>query len=161
MAIRITYIFQLENRERMMKNLIHILCIGFIVLGCSAQSKIVELSNMAEANYIFARIYPEKPIHKELYDGGLYLTIFKYSDSKITPENFSEGTEEFLDSYIISIVPDGDHYTTSKLSKIEGLLNPKILNIVEKKYPVFALEIEFGAANKRIVKEFSLVGSLN
>ncbi|WP_300021478.1 hypothetical protein [uncultured Maribacter sp.] len=112
------------------------------------------MSNLNDANYIFSRIYPEKPIYKEL----CISPYFKYSDYKITPENFSEGTEEFLDSYIISITPDGDYYTSSKLSKIEGLFNPKILKIEEKKYPIFSLRIEFGPYNERIVKEFNLDG---
>ena len=43
---------------------------------------------------------------------------------------------------MISIAPDGNYYTWSKLYKIEALVNPKILEIKETKYPNFILKIE-------------------
>ena len=78
-------------------------------------------------NYLFARIAPKLTINKELYKESLYITIYQLSDSKATPENFFDGYDGTLASFIVSIIPDGDYYTRSKLYKIEGFLNPKIL----------------------------------
>tara|TARA_R110001583_G_scaffold147991_2_gene299976 strand:- start:5698 stop:6051 length:354 start_codon:yes stop_codon:yes gene_type:complete len=115
------------------------------------------MSRNEEMNYIFARIYPENIIRKELFKNGLYVTIFKISDSKVTPENFSEG-DEFLQSYMISVTPDGDYYTNSKLYKIEGLCNPKILEIKETTFPKFLIKVEHGLFNDRKTKLFELEG---
>ena len=78
-------------------------------------------------------------------------------DSKVTPENFSEG-DEFLQSYMISVTPDGDYYTNSKLYKIEGLCNPKILEIKETTFPKFLIKVEHGLFNDRKTKLFELEG---
>ena len=39
--------------------------------------------------------------------------------------------EDFLSSYLVSVIPDGDYYSYSKLYKIEGLYNPKVIEIKE------------------------------
>ena len=128
-----------------MKKLVLILTL--LTLNCNSQEgKVIELveEEYSEMKYIFARILPELTVQKELYNGGVFLTIFLISDSKATPEEFSPGTEEFLNSYFISITEDGDYYSGSKLHKIEGLINPKILEIKETKYPEFYIKIEHG-----------------
>ncbi len=131
------------------KPIVLLILLGIITFSCKAQRlKAENISMNSEMNYVFARIYDEKPYTQILFDGSYLMSVFKFSDSKSTPENFSEG-HEFLDSYIISIVPDGDYYTTSKLFKIEGLNDPKILDIKEQKYPHISLKIEHGFPNER------------
>jgi hypothetical protein len=120
--------------------------------------KKIDLSSYQEMNYIFARIHNSKPISKEFYKGSLYATIFHLSDSKATPDSLFEGYDGMVSSYIISITPDGDYYSWSKLYKIEGLINPKILEIEETEYPNFAIKIEEGFFNNRKVINFKLVG---
>lgn len=143
-----------------MKKVIVILMIGFLNPICFGQTgKIKDLSNDIEMNYIFARINPENIVIKKLYNSGLYVTIYQISDSKATPENFSEGTEEFLISYIISITEDGDYYTGSKLYKLEGLIYPENLEIKELVYPKFLVSIEHGFYNKRKLESFIFDGN--
>lgn len=137
-----------------MKIFIPILFIFFFV-NCKAQ-KIKDLSSNQEMNYIFARIYT-KSITKELYDGILFVTIYEISDSNATPEDFSEG-EEFLYSYLISVIPDGDYYSYSKLYKVEGLINPKILEIKETIFPMFSIKIEHGDYKNRKIEVFEFEG---
>ena len=106
----------------------------------------------SEMNYVFSRLDTEKIKTEILYDGALHLKLFAISDSKITPENFSEGTEEFLESIYVSISPDGDAYTESKLIKLEGLLIPEVLEISELQYSKFSVKIEVGNKVKRFQK---------
>ncbi|MDG2193550.1 MAG: hypothetical protein P8K77_01590 [Polaribacter sp.] len=144
-----------------MRKLILILMI--MTINCQAQKdKIIEMTGegYSEMKYIFARIVPELTIEKELYKGGMYVTIFLMTDPKVTPEDFSPGTEQFLDSYIVSITEDGDHYTGSKLYKIEGFVNAKILEIKESTYPNFTIKIEYGEFKNRKTKIFKLKGML-
>ena len=106
----------------------------------------------SEMNYAFSRLDTQNIITEILYDGALHLKMYTISDSEITPENFSEGTEEFLESIYVSISPDGDAYTESKLIKLEGLLFPEILEVTELEYPKFSVEIEVGNKDKRFQK---------
>ena len=139
-----------------MRKLLFILILT--VTACQSQNgKVIELSDNSEMNYIFARISLRKPIFKELYNRGLFATIFQISDSRITPEDFSEG-HEFLSSYIVSMSPDGDYYTNSRLYKIEGLANPKIIEIKETTYPKFIIKIEHGVYDKRKIETFEFEG---
>jgi len=107
-------------------------------------------------NYVFARIYTKSKT-KELYNKGLFVTIYKMSDSKATPK---ERIEDFLSSYIISVRPDGDYYSYSKLYKIEGLIIPKIIEIKETVAPNFSIKIEHGSYrdNKRKMEIFEFEG---
>lgn len=142
----------------------HLLFIAFFIsINCSSQEnkhiiKNIDLSGHSEMNYIFARIYDIKPISMELYGGGLFISVFQISDSKATPENFFEGYDSSLSSYIISVKEDGDYYTGSKLYKIEGLEAPKVLEIKETKYPKFTIKIEHGAYTKRKTDAFEFEG---
>ena len=137
----------------------------FVVIFCcfglrlEAQKNVHELSDSeSQMNYVFSRIYNEKPIFKSLFNSSLYISIFRYSDSKINNESLNSETEEFYDSYLISISPDGDYYTKSKLFKIKKLFNPKILEIKEEKYPNFKVKIESGLSNHRKVTSYQLKG---
>jgi hypothetical protein len=136
-----------------MKKIILFLLVLFVT---SSKAQIVkDLSGNKKMNYIFARTSKDV-IEKELYNRGLFITIFKLSDSKATPDKYMEG---FLSSYIISVTPDGDYYYPgSKLYKIEGFYNPKILEIKENKYPNFTIKIEYGSVGERKVKLFKFKG---
>lgn len=132
----------------------------FICFSCVSQEQIVkkiDLSNQQELNYIFSRIVEKKPIVKSLYKDGLFVTIIEISDSKATPENLFEGYCASVSSFYISVYPDGDGYTSSKLYKIEGLIHPKIIGISETKYPNFKINIEYGDFDKRVNKIFEFV----
>ncbi|WP_442265142.1 hypothetical protein ACSIGC_12460 [Tenacibaculum sp. ZS6-P6] len=141
-----------------MKKLFLIAVLG-TVLGCNAQQKLDLSSSDIKMNYIFSRMYNEKPIHQNLFNQSLYLSIYKFSDSKISKGiNISE-SEEFLSSYMISVTPDGDSYSTSKLYKIEGVLNPEIIKIKEENYPFFTIKIEHGLKNSRKIETFHFKGN--
>lgn len=128
-------------------------------LSCKAQKVLVkDISNNVDMNYLFARLDSKDIFNQELWNGGQYVKVFKISDSKATPENYFEGTDEVLTSLIISTVPDGDYYSSSKLYKIEGICNPTIIEIKEIKYPRFTLKIEHGFTNSRNVDTFELDG---
>lgn len=142
-----------------MRKILFYFCVFFFIISCNSQEiKIKDFSKNQELNYFFARIDSKKTITRELYKGSLYLTIYNLSDSKATPDNFSEGSEELLSSYIVSISPDGDYYTNSKLYKIEGLYMPNIIEIKETNYPEFSVMIEHGIYNKRRTDVFKLKG---
>lgn len=136
-----------------MKKII-ILILTLSVQSCFSQN-IKNISVNTEMNYVFARIYEKKTIVKELFNRGLFVTIYELSDSKITSK---DNLEDFLSSYIVSVVPDGDYYSDSKLYKIEGLLNPTILDIKEGEFPNFRIKIEYGSYNKRKRKSFEFEG---
>jgi hypothetical protein len=128
-------------------------------ISCKGQeAKKIDLSNKSEMNYIFARISNSKPTSKWIYNYGLHINIFKLSDSKATKKSLFEGYDGIVASYMISIAPDGNYYTWSKLYKIEALVNPKILEIKETKYPNFILKIEEGFYDNRKVRKFKIVG---
>lgn len=138
-----------------------LLLISLISLTCKSQElKVHELSKNSEMAYIFSRISTSSDliIHKELYQGGMFAKIFYMLDPQATPKDYSKGTEEFLTSYIISINPDGDYYVNTKLYKIEGLSNPKILEIKGTIYPNFEIKIEYGIYDNRKTKSFELIG---
>ena len=118
--------------------------------------RVLDLSDRTEMNYYFARIEHNTTNSKWLYNGGLNINIFLMIDDRATPIEF---LEDFVSSYIISVTPDGDYYSWSKLFKIEGLYNPKILEIKEKEYaPYFTITIEYGDYNQREEKVFTLKG---
>ena len=128
-------------------------------LSCKAQyaPKLIDLSQNYEVNYILANIWQEAT-HKELYNGGLYVKTFVMGDSKATPEGLFEGYDAIISSLLISVVPDGDYYTSSKLYKIERLIRPKVLEIKETTYPKFSIKIEHGSAKKRKIELFEFEG---
>ena len=129
-----------------------------VFISCKAQlPKVKNLSNNQQLNYIFANIFPKEIMRKELYRGGLFVTIFQISDSKGTPKDYFEDGHEILYSLIISVEPDGA-YTDSRLYKIEGLYNHKIEEIKETKYPKFSIKIEHGFYDKRKIELFEFEG---
>lgn len=131
----------------------------FILNTCKSQEILVkDLSNNQELNYIFSRIITTKTVCEELYNRGLFVTIYEISDSKATPENLFKGYSGTVSSYIISASPDGDYYTSSKLHKIEGLIHPKIIYISETNYPNFKIKIEYGNSDERNSEVFDFEG---
>jgi len=110
-------------------------------------------------NYIIANIRDTGIVRKKLYKRGLFVTVFPIADSKATPKGYFDSSDEVLDSYIISIVPDGDYYTSSKLFKIEGLCKPEILELIETKYPEIQIKIESGFMNNRVTKIYKINGN--
>ena len=120
---------------------------------CSAQIK--EISD-SYSNYILATIYRTDYLNYQIYNRSLFLNIFSINDSKETSTDSFNETDEVLQALIISVSPDGDYYTTSKLYKIDELIFPKIVEINETKYPEFIIKIETGMNNNRIVKEYKI-----
>ena len=127
-----------------------------VFLSCKSQNIIVkDLSKNNNLNYYFSRINLNESFNRSLFKESLFLNIFILSDPKTTSnKSISEGTEEFFSSCFISISPDGEYYTTSKLIKIENIVNPKILDIYEGTYPYFYIKMEYGNYNKRKIKNF-------
>ncbi len=128
------------------------------ITACKAQKKndlTVEYPNL---NYIFSRMYNSKPMYKDLFNDRLFVSIYKFSDSKIPKGNAISETDEYLDSYLISVSPDGDGYSSSKLYKIEGVFNPKVIKIEEDKYPLFTVKIEHGVKDDRKVETYQFKG---
>lgn len=139
-----------------MKKIIILFILSLTNFSCEAQkNKILDLSNSTEMNYIFSRLSKDKPVFKELYDRGLFITVFKISDTKITPSKYME---DFVNSYIISITPDGDYYSWSKLYKIEKFYNSKILEIKEDKYPIISIKLEYEENAEKKIKTFKFEG---
>jgi hypothetical protein len=138
---------------------VFILLYFFTLNSCKSQEILVkDLANEVDMNYIFARINPTQISSTSLYNNGLFVNIYKLSDSKITPEKFKE---DFLSSYLVSVIPDGDYYSYSKLYKIEGLYNPKIIEVKETQGLFnFIIKIEFGIYNNRQIQNFELEGGL-
>ena len=138
---------------------VFILLYFFTLNSCKSQEILVkDLANEVDMNYIFARINPTQISSTSLYNNGLFVNIYKLSDSKITPEKFKE---DFLSSYLVSVIPDGDYYSYSKLYKIEGLYNPKVIEVKETQGLFkFIIKIEFGIYNNRQIQNFELEGGL-
>ncbi len=130
-----------------------------VFISCQAQytPELKDLSQNYEVNYILANIWQEAT-YKELYNGSLYVKTFIMGDSKATPEGLFEGYDAIISSLLISVVPDGDYYTSSKLYKIERLIRPKILEIKEAAYPNFSIKIEHGFYDKRKIEVFAFEG---
>lgn len=112
----------------------------------------IDISKEKNANYILSNIIFDKTYEKKLWNGAIYLKSYTITDSKATSKDFSEGSDEILSSVLISLTPDGDYYTNSNLYKIEGICNPKIIEITELSYPEFSIKIEYGNNNNRITE---------
>ena len=68
---------------------VFILLYFFTLNSCKSQEILVkDLANEVDMNYIFARINPTQISSTSLYNNGLFVNIYKLSDSKITPEKF-------------------------------------------------------------------------
>lgn len=117
-----------------------------------------DLSERLELNYIMANVNPKEIHCQQLYNGGLFIKIFKFTDPHATPDGMFEGYEGVLTSLLISVRPDGDYYTGSKLYKIEGVFEPAVLEIKEASFPFFNLRVEYGFEDERKIEEFKLEG---
>jgi hypothetical protein len=140
-----------------MKKIIIVLSCLFTLFCCKAQKNVIDISEFKKTNYLISNIINTEIVLKEMFKGSFYVNIFEISDSKISKKTINEGVE-VLSSYLISCIPDGDYYTSSKLFKIQGLLNPKIKNINEREYPYFDLLIEYGEFNLRKTESFIIEG---
>ena len=141
-----------------MKNSICLTILLTVFLSCTSQNVTLKsLDSLNEMNYIFSRINPSNIIQKDLFGRSTFVKIFEISDSKITPETFLEGHEFFI-SYFISVNPDGDYYSYSKLFKLEGLINPIVKEIKEISAPDFSIKIEHGTDSNRKMETIKLEG---
>lgn len=130
----------------------------FFLINCRAQSFVVkDLSSEESLNYVLANIEKVDFRFHGLYDKSFFVSVYTISDSKVTPAGFFEGYDSVLSSVLISIVPDGDYYTDSKLYKIEGFLAPKVLAIEETIYPEIVLSIEQGKVKSREISKYKLL----
>lgn len=143
-----------------MKKIFGILTFIGIAISCQAQNiKVKDLSNDIDLNYLLASVLPEKTICKDIFNGGLYIKVFQLNDTKATKEEIFEGYDGVASSFLVSVMPDGDYYTTSNLFKIEGLINPFIKSLSEGAYPEFTITLEYGLEDNRKIKEFSFKGN--
>ncbi|WP_300024092.1 hypothetical protein [uncultured Maribacter sp.] len=134
-----------------------ILSVFIFVSSCRGQQKIIDLSDSQNLSYYIANIKKCNFLKKNMFDDSFFISIFEILETRTDINNFSEG-KELSSSYLISILPDGDYYSSSKLFKIEGLINPKIVEILEKEYPKFNLMVETGNYNERIIEIYNLDG---
>lgn len=133
-----------------------------LCFASKAQASLVkDLSDEKSANYLLANIKEVNYRHHDLFDRSLFVSIFTITDSKATPEGYFEGNDGVLCSLLVTVLPDGDYYSQSKLLKIEGLENPKVKGISEVKYPMFDVLVETGPAGAREDKVFQLDGKLD
>ena len=93
-----------------------------------------------------------------LFNRAFFVSVYQISDSRATTENHFAESDEILSSMIISIVPDGNYYTKSKLHKIEALVNPELVDINEINYPRFTISITHGFIDNRLTENFSFNG---
>ncbi|WP_299673062.1 hypothetical protein [uncultured Tenacibaculum sp.] len=128
------------------------------ILGCNAQKKVDLSTTDVNMNYIFSSMYSTQPLHKELFNNSLFLSVYKFSDSKLSKGKMISESDEFMSSYMVSVTPDGDRYTGSKLYKIEGVFNPKIIKVEEDKYPFFTIKVEHGLKSDRKTESFQFKG---
>ena len=145
-----------------MKNLIILIILSTISFSCQGQKiKEIDLSSNTEMNYVFAFLEPKKVIQKELYNHFLFISIYPINDWLSTPNNFSPTDgEDVLNSYFIS-VKTADSYTNtndSKLFKITGFYDAKILEVQEEKYPNFMIKFQYGLIGEKKIKIFKFKG---
>ncbi|GEM_PF-1472133 len=130
-----------------------------IEFTCTAQeAKIIELTSDETANYLLANITEINYSYQEVFNRSFFVNIYTVNDSKATPLDYFEEYDGILSSILISIIPDGDYYSQSKLFKIEGLENPKIVSLKEKEFPEFVLSVESGPVKNRRTIEYKLWG---
>lgn len=134
----------------------------FISISCKAQQPLIEdLSNESKMNYTFALLDTKKTVTAELYNQILYVTIYQIYDPQATPDNFSPTDgDDVLESYIIS-VKSSDTYSSSsdsKLYKLKGLYNPKVIEVAEMNFPKFSIKIEYGRFENRKIEVFEFEG---
>ncbi|UJH69115.1 hypothetical protein [Allomuricauda sp. SCSIO 65647] len=136
------------------------LIVYLMVIGCSSQVKIEDFSEKDEMSYILSSLQDPIEISKPIYDGALFLSIFEINDSRASIKNSNE-SEEIYSSIFISITPDGDYYTVSKLYKIERLMRPKIIRIEEDVFPTLEISFEHGNYDSRKTEKFRFSGEFD
>ena len=123
-----------------------------MIYSCSAQ-RVKELTEQNNTIYILANIYKVNYSFYSLYN-SFFVNVYSVHDSRVTLDKDFEGTDEVLSSILVSVFPDGDFYETSKLFKIERVLDPKVIEIKETTFPKFIISIEDGLASDRKIKEY-------
>lgn len=139
-----------------MKTIFTFIAVLLVHTNCMAQLK--DLSADNSSNYILSNINKVDYLNDELYNGSLFVSVFTMSDSRIDPKGLFNDTDEVLSSVLISIIPDGDYYTSSKLYKIEGLVAPEIVQITETQYPDLVITVESGFYKDRKQISYTLDG---
>ena len=130
-----------------------------VFTNCLAQNKVIQnLDSKVELKYVLANINLDETKAVSLWNGGQYIKIYKIKDSKATPANEFNGYDGVLESIYISSMPDGDYYTSSALYKIEGLLNPKIIDVKEGDEFKFIISLEHGPAKDRKTASYTFEG---
>lgn len=123
---------------------------------CYAQGNVIDLTSNEDLNYYLSNIAEVNTNSYKLFSDAIFINVITVHDSKATPDNYFEGYDSVLQSVLITITPDGDYYTKSKLFKIEGLEAPKLIAIKEQQYPNFEITLESGPFKKRTTKSFIL-----
>lgn len=123
---------------------------------CYAQGNVIDLTSNEDLNYYLSNIAEVNTNSYNLFSDAIFINVITVHDSKATPDNYFEGYDSVLQSVLITITPDGDYYTKSKLFKIEGLEAPKLIAIKEQQYPNFEITLESGPFKKRRTKSFIL-----
>jgi hypothetical protein len=144
-----------------MKDLLISIFILVFFANCNAQKILVEnLSKNKELNYTLALIEPTEITSNILYNSTMYITVYRMNDPIATPDKFSVDTHESLSSFMVSVKSDDTYINSndSKLIKITGMYNPKILEIKELTYPKFFIKIEHGVFNNRKIETYKLEG---
>lgn len=139
-----------------MKTIFTFIAVLLVHTNCMAQLKDLCADN--SSNYILSNINKVDYLNDELYNGSLFVSVFTMSDSRIDPKGLFNDTDEVLSSVLISIIPDGDYYTSSKLYKIEGLVAPEIVQITETQYPDLVITVESGFYKDRKQISYTLDG---
>jgi len=140
-----------------------LLLISFFFLetefACKAQdAKIIELTSDETTNYLLANITEINYSFQEIFKRSFFVNVYTINDSKATPQDYFEEYDGILSSILISIIPDGDYYVKSKLFKIEGLENPKIVSLKEKDFPEFVIAVISGPLENRKTFEYRFKG---
>jgi hypothetical protein len=150
-----------KNYRQMKVPILLLLSFFFIQIEftCKAQdTKIIDLSSDKTANYLLANITEINYSYQEVFNRSFFLNVYTLDDSKATPLDYFEEYDGILSSILISIIPDGDYYVGSKLFKIEGLENPKIVSLKEKEFPEFLITVESGPVENRQTIQYNLRG---
>ena len=124
--------------------------VGIFQWVYSQEIKTINPTNSINANYVFANIYWNDILQKEL--SSSLINIVKQGDPKKTPYNYFEGSDEVLVNIIISLSESGE-YSKSKLFVIPLLNNPKIDQIredVKNKKIYITIEHRDSKSNKLI-----------
>lgn len=129
----------------------------FSITTCAAQTKVIDYSGKKEINYILSNLKRPHKLSQPIYNGAYFLSVYEITDSRASIKNLNE-SEEIFSSIFISLTPDGDYYTTSRLYKIERLMNPEIISIEEMVFPKLEISIEHGNQNYRKIDKLVISG---